>query len=202
MKKNFKNIKYERYYKDILPYLKIRKNQQYFAIILTLGASIFFALFAINPTLSTIAGLRREIEDSKFVELRLSQKINSLSSLSTEYIDIQDDIPFILDAIPDQPEVPTLIGQIQSVARSSNVVVSNLEVSKIGLTNQNFATRSSSFTFELTGLSSYDNLQRFISNLINMQRVVSIESISITKTAELNDNLQLNLKGSAYFKKQ
>jgi len=202
MKKNFKGIKYEKYYKDILPYLKKHKNQQYFAAILTLSASIFFALFAINPTLSTIVKLRKEVVDSRFVESRLSQKINNLSNLSTEYINIKSDIPFILDAIPDQPEAPTLIGQIQSIAQASNLTISNLEVSKIDLINQNVATKSSSFTFDLTGISAYENLQSFISDLTNMQRVISIEAISISKTEGSSDNLQLNLKGSAYFKKQ
>ena len=200
MKKIFKNIKYERYYKEILPYLKKEKNQQYFTAILTLGASIFFALFAINPTLSTIIKLRKEIEDSKFVEEKLSKKINSLSSLSQQYQVIQKDIPYILDAIPQQPEAPILVAQIQSIAQDSTVGLTKLEVSPINLTSQP-ATKSSSFTFELTGQSSYENLQKFTSSLINMQRIVSVNSISITKTEETDQNLQITIKGSAYFKK-
>ncbi len=201
MKKIFKNIKYEKYYKDILPYLKKEKNKQYFTVILTLGASIFFALFAINPTLSTITKLRKEVEDSKFVEEKLSKKINSLSSLSQQYQIIQKDIPFILDAIPQQPEAPILVAQIQSIAQDSTVNLTKLEVSPINLTSQP-ATESSSFMFELTGKSSYENLQKFTSSLINMQRIVSVDSISITKTEEIDQNLQITIKGSAYFKKQ
>lgn len=201
MKKIFKNLKYEKYYKDILPYLKKEKNKQYFTVILTLGASIFFALFAINPTLSTIIKLRKEVTDSKFVEEKLSKKINSLSSLSQQYQVIQKDIPYILDAIPQQPEAPILVAQIQSIAQDSTVELTKLEVSPINLTSQP-ATKSSSFIFELTGKSSYENLQKFISSLINMQRIVSVDSISITKTEEIDQNLQITIKGSAYFKKQ
>lgn len=202
MKKAFKGVRYERYYKDLLPYLKRQKNQQYFAAILTLGASIFFALFAINPTISTIVKLRKEVKDSKFVESKLSQKINSLSSLSSEYIKIKDDIPFILDAIPDQPEAPTLTAQIQSLAQSSNVKITDLQISSVDLTSQNISSTSSSFTFTLTAISNYENLQKFISDLINMQRILSLESISIIKNAGGDQDLQLDLRGSAFYKKQ
>lgn len=201
MKKMFKGIKYEKYYKDILPYLKKQKSQQYFTVILTLGATIFFALFAINPTISTIVKLRREIDDSRFVEAKLSEKINNLSSLSTEYIKVQEDIPFILDAIPNQPEAPTLVAQIQSIAKDSSVEVKNLDVSSIGLTGESIATKSSSFQFQLTAVSTFENLQKFTSDLINMQRIVSVESVTIEKS-ESDDSLQLDLNGSAYFKKQ
>ncbi len=200
MRKIFKSIKYEKYYKDILPYLKKEKNQQYFTAILTLGASIFFALFAINPTLSTIIKLRKEVADSKFVEEKLSQKINNLSSLSTEYQNIQKDLPFVLDAIPLQPEAPILVAQVQSVAQDASVGIANIGVSPINLTS-GAATQSSSFMFELTGQANYKNLQKFTTDLINIQRVVSVNTISITKTAQTGQNLQIDIKGSAYFKK-
>lgn len=199
MKKIFRGIKYEKYYKDLLPYLRKEKNQQYFTIILTLGASIFFALFAINPTLSTIAKLRREIKDSRFVEKRLSEKINNLSSLSTQYQNIQSDLPIILDAIPQKPEAPTLVAQIQSIAKDSSVEISKFDVAPVNLQAQNAST-SSSFSFELTGQGNYDNLQRFMSDLINMQRVVSVDSISISKDVA-GEGLEINIKGSSYFKK-
>lgn len=199
MKKVFKGIKYEKYYKDILPYLKKQKNQEYFAIILTLGATIFFALFAINPTISTIVKLRKEIEDSKFVESALNKKVNNLSSLSTEYSVIQSDIPVVLDAIPEQPQAPTLVGQIQTIAQGSNVVIEKLDVSEVGL-NETGASTSSKFSFELTGTSNYESVDRFISELITMQRIVSLEKISLTKSSD-SETLQLDIKGSAYYKK-
>lgn len=200
MKKMFKDIKYEKYYKDLLPYFKKEKNQRYFTIILTLGASIFFTLFAINPTLSTISKLRKELEDSRFVEQKLSQKINNLSSLSTGYQSIQKDITFIHDAIPLQPEAPLLVAQIQSIAQDSGVSVTELKVLPVNLNNQS-ATASSAFGFQLTVQANYEGLQTFTSDLTNMQRVISIDGISITKTGEVDQNLEIEINGSAFYKK-
>lgn len=200
MKKIFKNIKYDRYYKEILPYLKKEKNQQYFAVILTLGASIFFALFAINPTLSTIAHLRREVLDSKSVEKKLSDKINNLSSLSQEYQDIQKDIPYILDAIPNRPESLILTAQIQSIAQSSAITISNMEISPMSLDVLE-STSSSSLIFNLSAEGSYENIEKFVLSLIDMQRIVSVDTISVSKADIANDKVDLNIKGSSYFKK-
>lgn len=200
MKNIFKNIKYDRYYKEILPYLKKEKNQQYFAVILTLGASIFFALFAINPTISTIAHLRREVLDSKSVEKKLSDKINNLSSLSQEYQNIQKDIPYILDAIPNKPESLILAAQIQSIAQSSAVTISDIEVSPMSLDVLE-STNSSSLTFTLSANGSYEDIKKFVSSLIDMQRIVSVDAISVSKTDIADDKVNLSIKGSSYFKK-
>ena len=197
MKNVLKNVNYEKYYRDLLPYLKQEKNQQYIALILTFGASIFFALFAINPTLSTIAKLRREITDGKIVDQKLAQKINSLSSLSQQYQTVQNDISYILDAVPQKAEAPTLIAQIQSVAKNSSVSISSIDVSPIDLNDQQGS--NSTFNFDLSVAGNYQGLQTFMSSLINMQRVISIDSISITKGD--GQTLQLNLKGTAYYKK-
>ncbi len=198
MKKVFKGIKYEKYYKDILPYLKKQKNQEYFMAILTLGAIIFFALFAINPTISTIAKLRKEVQDSKFVDKALDEKINNLSSLITEYSVIQKDLPFVLDAIPKNPQAPTLVGQIQTIAQNSNVVIEDLDISEVGLTNKDAST-SAKFSFSLTGTSTYENIKVFVDDLITMQRIVSLESVTLTKNSD-SESIQLDLKGSAYYK--
>ena len=200
MKKIFKNIKYDRYYKEILPYLKKEKNQQYFAVILTLGASIFFALFAINPTLSTIAHLRREVLDSKSVEKKLSDKINNLSSLSQEYQDIQKDIPYVLDAVPTRPESLILTAQIQSIAQSSAITISNIEISPMSLDVLE-STSSSSLIFDLSAEGSYENIKKFVLSLIDMQRIVSVDTISVSKADIENDKVELNIKGYSYFKK-
>ena len=200
MKNLFRSTNFEKYYKDLIPYFKKEKNQQYITLILTLSASIFFFIFAINPTLSTIANLKRQVSDAKFVEEKLSQKINNLSSLSLEYQTIKNDIPFILEAVPKNPEAPTLVAQIQALAEQSSIEVAKIEILPVDLNDRN-ATNSSSFFFELTGSSSFENIQKFLSSLTNMQRVISVDSIQISRIIQEGQGLELAVKGSAYFKK-
>ncbi len=200
MKSLIKTSNYEKYYKDLVPYFKKEKNQKYFTLILTVSASIFFFLFAINPTLSTIAKLKKQIVDAKFVEQKLSEKINNLSSLSQEYEAIKEDLPFILDAVPNSPQAPILVGQIQSLAQQSSITITDINISPVNLSSKD-TLKSSLFTFEITGKSNYENSKKFLSDLINMQRAVSLDSIQISKSISA-DEVELVLKGKAYYKKQ
>jgi len=198
MKNFFKPSNYEKYYKDLVPYLKKEKNQKYLTIILTLSASIFFFLFAINPTVSTIVKLKKQITDAQFVEGKLSQKITNLSSLSQQYQEIQSDIPLILDAIPTTPEAPSLVGQIQTIAADSSVQIGDIDIGTVIL-NSKDSSESSSFTYTATGQGSFTDTQIFISNLTTMQRALSITSIQITRST--GDSVSFIIKGLAYFKK-
>ncbi|OGH48212.1 MAG: hypothetical protein A3A51_04270 [Candidatus Levybacteria bacterium RIFCSPLOWO2_01_FULL_39_10] len=198
MKVYIKNVDYKKYYRQILPYLKKEKNQQYLFIILTLSASIFFALFAINPTLSTIVRLRREISDSQFVNEKLTQKVNNLSTLTSAYQDIEEEIPFLLDAVPANSDAPILVGQIQTLAEEHAVVFTNISISPINL-KVDSATKSSVLNFELVGNATYENIYSFLRDLINMQRIVVVDGFSLSKNDE-SGNLDINIKGSAYYK--
>lgn len=199
MFERFKNTNFDKYYKDFLPYIEKEKNQQYLTIILTFSASILFLLFAINPTLSTITNLKKQLEDSKFVKESFEKKINSLSTLSQEYNNLESDIPIILDAIPEKPEAPTLIAQIQSIAEKNSIQLTNLSVSPINL-NSEKSTSSSEFTFEVGGSSNYSNINSFISDLTKMQRVIKIDTINIRKGSSADENLDMNLRGTTYYK--
>ncbi len=199
MNNSLKNFDYEKYYKQLIPYLKKEKNQKYFYIILTISASIFFTLFAISPTLSTIIRLGREIDDGIFVNEKLTQKVNNLSALSVSYNDIENDLPFLFDAIPKSAEAPNFIGQVQSLAQEHSVTFSSVNISPINF-DANLATTSSSFTFELGGTAGYENFYNFVSDLANMQRFVVIDGISITKDIEGGESLNITIKGAAYYK--
>lgn len=183
-------------YLSSLPGFKNEKNKQYLAITLTLSATMFFALFAINPTLSTISKLKKEIEDNNLVEQRLSQKISNLSTLSQEYVSVKEDVPFITDAVPEKPEVTQLTAQIQSVANSSNVLIKDLKISPLELNN--VATSQGRLEFSLSASGAFDSLTSFLSSLTKMQRAIEIESITLGQGSEQSD---ISLKGGAYFKK-
>jgi len=195
-----KNTNYEKYYKDLVPYLKKEESQKYFYIILSISASVFFLIFAINPTLSTIANLKKQISDARFVDERLSTKVQNLSSLSQEYQIIQPYIPFVLDAIPQSPKAPTLVGQIATLGQINSVTISNIEIMPVSLTAKNTSS-SAEFSFNVIGTSEFSNAQNFLNDLVSMQRVLSVTSIQITSNSKIEKQVDFIFKGSAYFKK-
>lgn len=199
----FRNIKNNKYF-ELLPDFKKEKTQRFTSIVLSLVALSFFGLFAINPTLSTIAKLKKQLADSKYVDQKLEEKINNLSVLQKKYNLIQSDLPIVLASIPKNPEVPTLLAQLQSIAKNSNIILTNLQSFQVEAeppsTDQ---SKYSSFSFSISGQGSYEDITKFLSSLTKMQRVLSIDTLSINKKSSETEQglLQFNILGKAYFKK-
>lgn len=159
-------------------------------------------MFVISPTLSTIAKLKKEIADSTIVNQGLEKKIAALASLQQAYSRLKNDVPLVLESIPQSALVPLFIGQVQSVARSSNVSLNQMQNLQVDLFEQNEAPkRYYSYSFSLTADGTYEDISKFMENITNMQRVVGIDVSSIDKAGDANKSLRLNLQGVVYYKK-
>ncbi len=175
------------------------RTQAITKIIFTLVALSVFGLLAISPTLSTIAQLRKQLSDSKSVDAQLKEKIGNLTNLSNQYATIKPDLPLIFDVLPIKPNVPFFLAQLQSLASQSNVQLNNLQIFQVDLTKNAKVSGPSSFSFSFTASGSYQDISSFISSVINFNRLIGIEAVSINQG--LNGNTDLSLRGKAYFKK-
>lgn len=179
------------------------RTQKLISVILTLIALCLFGLFAINPTLSTIAKLRKEIEDYEIINQKLGEKITALTNLQQSYSRLEDRIPTILASIPPTPDVPLFIGQVQSVAKNSNIHVSILQNSQVDLYNEDKASEKYyTYAFSLSGEGGYEDIIKFIENITNMQRIVGIDVTSIDKEENNSRILRFNFQGITYYKEQ
>ena len=188
-------------YLNLLPSFKNERNQKFITITLTLFTLSFFGLFAISPTLSTITKLKKELEDDKFVDQQLKQKVSNLTLLQQRYSLLQNDIPFVLDAIPQKPEISLLLAQIQAIANKNNIDLKTLQNFQVELfPQQNQNKQYYSYAISLSGNGTSQNISAFIADLTNIQRILTLETFSITSTEDKNNLLQLSLRGSAYYK--
>lgn len=197
----FQNFYRSKYFK-VPTQLKGEKTQTVTTLILTLIAFSFLGFFAISPTLSTITELQKQLEDYNFVENQLNQKITNLSILQQKYNLLQKDLPVIMSAIPQNPTAPFLFGQIQNIAKDSNVSLIRIQSSSIELSKQiEGADKYSSFNFSLEVEGSYKNMLIFLSSLSNYERILILDSISVNKNSEKKEGLRLNIRGKTLFKK-
>ncbi len=196
-------------YLELLPDLKADKTQAVFTLAFTLVALTVFGYFAIAPTLNTIANLKRQLEDNHYVNDKLQEKISSLRQLQQQYTSLQSDLPIILSAIPQDSTAPYFLGQIQSLAQDSHIQMIRLQANQVNLSNNLIAqlpkgvplTDYSSFSFSLDARGTQSNVSEFVGSLNGFDRIVTIDSLTITKGVEANDPLHLSISGKAYFKK-
>lgn len=188
-------------YLELLPNLKEEKAQKFTSVILTFIALSFFALFAINPTISTILRLRRELADNQFTQEQLAQKINNLSSLGKQYQQIETDIPYVLGSLPQDPQISLLVAHLQSIAKDASVTLIGIQTFEVEVTTPKTAQKKySSYSFSLSSEGDYNNTLKLINSISTMQRVVSLDLIGLNRKADQSGIIQLSLRGTAYFK--
>lgn len=196
---NLSAAKYREYLK-LLPGIEHENTRLFITLALTFGALIFFGIFAINPTISTIAELRKELDDNLQVESQLQTKIENLSALHQQYVQLESDLHYVTAAIPQSAEAPLLSAQIAALIQKYGLSLVSYRVAEVQLANtaQN-TTKTTSFIFNLQAEGSYDKMMGFANALANMNRIVTIESMSISRDQKTND-LVLSLRGRQYFK--
>lgn len=197
---NLSPIQYREYLK-LLPKLKDEKAQYYTMLAFTLAALSFFGIFAINPTLSTITELKKKLADMQFVFEKYTEKAQNLSILQDAYRSLSGDLHVINDAMPQNPEVPKLIAQINALLSKSNLQATSLSTLGVEITQERQLSNknASSFAFTLNATGAYEDMLSFVQSLTHINRLITIESLSISKDAN-KDMLVLSLRGRGYFK--
>lgn len=185
----------------MFPATQQQRVREYTTLILTFLAMIFFAIFAINPTITTVLELRKKLEDAEFVRDSLEQKVANLSTLQDRYDSLGDDLTVILNAIPENPRVPLLFGQIQGVSQGSGARITALQSQEVQQAVKGKPIpKDASFTFVLEAQGSYPQVSSFLNSLSNFERSITIESVSITPNKENGTQLVLSVRGKAHFR--
>ena len=186
-------------YLQLFPDFREERTQKITYISLTLVALSFFGLFAINPTLSTISKLNKELKDNKFVDSQLQKKINNLSLLQEKYNNIQSDLPNVYSAIPTNPNAALLAAQVQSLAKDSGIKLNTFQVFSVD--SDSGKKKYSAFNFSLNANGNFNEISKFIDSLNSMRRITVQNIISVTRQTGKENTLLLTIKGEAYFKK-
>lgn len=198
------NLSKERYLSYIRAVADIHqeKVQTYATLILTLVACIFFGTFAIGPTLSTIAQLQKNLEESKFLEFQLQTKIANMTKLQDAYPTISPQLPLLYAAIPKSPEAVKLSGQLRALAVKESVLLSQLQVQDLELAaeeKRGSALQSIAVTIAVQG--NLRDLKSFYDSLIAFDRLFTISSMTMLRPSESNSSVyRLIIQGKAYFR--
>lgn len=177
---------------------KRKKIVAYIYISLTLLTVSFFGLFAISPTLSTVANLQKQYEDDKLVLDALNKKLSSLTTLDAQYREIQSDIQNVYAAIPRSPNIPYLTRQLENIAKDSNVLIGKLDFGTIELFPNKKNESIYSFNFSISVVGSENGINSFIETIINFDRIVGIDKIT---TGKSQGNSEASIIGRVYFSK-
>lgn len=203
--------KYRKYYNQrINPFVRSKHASAYSMIILSIFTIAFFGMFAIRPTIRTIVELKRQIKDNQEIDTALQNKINSLMMAQEEYQFISDFVPAINEALPNQPEVATLLMHLEKLASEKEATITGLQVQSITFKPSSTpttdkakvnTTQPASIDVMLKLSGNYQQLLPFLEKLFAMRRTVTAKSLEITQEGVNSVNLRLLLRLNAYYLK-
>lgn len=188
---------------SLLPRIEEQKTQSFITLSLTLIAIVIFGFFAISPTLSTISQLSKQLDDNRFVDDKLVEKIANLSKLQEQYATLQPDFSYVFNAIPKETELPQFIAQVQSLAQSSQVELVRIQTLPVEIP-KNLSTKAIVIGIGIDIGGQAPNIHDFIKQLSESQRIITIDSISIAKSSSTNlldNSVRANIKGKLYFQR-
>lgn len=194
--------RYKRYYQSLEGVAAKPKARAYTTAIFSFLAISLFGWYAIRPTIQTILYLQKEIEDNKLVSAQMEEKIGKLIEAHATYQSVEDDIPFLTQAIPPAPEALTALGQIRNIALIRGASISAITSSTAPLlSNEQTAPNKStvikgisnrkikSVQLSVIAVGTYDILQGIIEDVVSLRRIVTIESLSFTPNRESEQQL-------------
>jgi Tfp pilus assembly protein PilO len=198
--------RYRRYGRIVAPALKSQRVRAHGILILSLLTASFFVVFAIRPTTSTIAQLRRQIKDSQYVDQKLGEKINTLTTLDRTYKELEKDLVYVEASLPSQANVRNLLAALEEVASDSRLEISSIQMRPVDLVDSR--TKEDSFqvkpiSFQIAFRGGYQDLTQALSLLNRVSRLVTVKNIEIKKVkggqGTESGTLTLELEGTGFY---
>lgn len=176
------------------------------ALMLTLFAILFFGVFAIRPTLSTIAELIRKIDEQKIIVEKLNKKSSALATAQSEYLLVENKLPLVSAAIPPEHKTDLLLQQIESVAAGLQLPLSSIQVDSIDIPTDPEASRIVDGIVELplsiTLESPYPSLRSMLELLTRLKRFMTVETITFVvddAQSSPTQSIRMTLQVFAYY---
>lgn len=194
---------YLRYKRLFLQYVgKYQKRQDvkmFLEVLLSLLTISTFSVFALRPTIVTIAELIKEIEAKRETLAIIDGKIEDLSNAQSLYDQEIRRIRLLDSTVPVDPTPQFVVRQLEGLSAKHGVSILSISIKEVPLTQiikGNEASTEGVINFSLNTTSSYSSLLSFLKDLERFRRPVKLGSVSLgTAVTELGKVLNLSISG-------
>lgn len=188
--------RFRKYYRNLEPIISQPKNRMYTTVIFTFLAISLLAWYAIRPTIKTILYLRKEIADKTELNKQLETKITDLIQAQSTYQSIQEQLPLLSDATPENPDSLDAVIQIRNLINTSSATSSAISISSVPLLSTEAIKAKKiiannnliEFTLDTTINGTYHDIEDILNKIVTMRRIFVIDSLQLNPT---NDDIHL-----------
>jgi type IV pilus assembly protein PilO len=171
-------------------------------VIMLLAVGYYFLL--LSPLLNRLDERVRERSDKEAQLANLQQEVAQLEAVKRNAPETERQLLELSKRVPTQPEIPTLVVQIEEIARASGVTQLSIEPGTPGPPpgGGDFSVVPITMSFEGT----YEQLQDFLRRTADLARLVTVNGVTYqeveeegTTLAEIEQPLQVEIEAEVYF---
>ncbi|BBL78921.1 hypothetical protein RxyAA322_07750 [Rubrobacter xylanophilus] len=166
-----------------------------------LAAVVLSYLFLLSPLLDRLQSGVQEREQKEAQLARLREEVRRLEDVRRNAPELERQLLELSRRIPERPEIPTFIVQVEEVARASGVTQLSVEPGTPGApeTGGPYSVVPVTMTFEGT----YEEMQDFLLRMQNLVRLVTVNEVSYEPAegaaAGIERLLRVEVRAEIYF---
>jgi len=170
-------------------------------LIFSILAVVFFAIFAVKPTLQTMSELIKEIKDKRALDEQLEQNIASLNTAQAQYQQFSSQLYLLDEAIPKTANLVEGLKIVEKIASANDLVIQGISISAvpdelIKAVEGNSKRELLTFNVDLTG--DYLKIRQFVEDLMDSRRMMLVDQVSFSLGSnryqkDLNAVVRVNL---------
>lgn len=207
---NIRTTATQHYSRDLQRYYRLPATQVSLTLVLSLVIIAIFIVFALGPTLVAITTLRTTITDSQTTLSKLDAKITTLQTVTKQFDSLKPLLPVLNASVPNTGAAyAPLTNSIEGLAQQTGVALDSESVGPTLLYSRILAPFTPnkgqtviSLPLTVRVIGTYPAVSLFLSQLLSLDRIVSFDSITITKNATGKTgttNVTMDLNGNAYY---
>ena len=210
-------IRYRSFFLNVMDTYRRRADLKvYLEIFLSLATISLFAIFALRPTLLTIAELLKEIEAKQDTIIIMDNKITNLQNAQSLYDKERRKIQLLEIAVPDKPSPHDFARQIEGLTLKYQTRIDKFTIDEVAIFGEQKAAITEEknktltqfpadagempFVFEAsTSPENYPDVYNFLRDFENLRNPIKIDSFSFLlieeKKVEGEKRLKLVIEG-------
>jgi len=172
-----------------------------FELVLSLIGVMFFAVFALRPTLNTMSALLKEIEDKQEVDVALGRKISALGTAQNEYLTYNERFSILGESIHTNMSLEVALMYMEFLVTRENLSLSGLQIKEfpLVLTTPEDSTETlrlgdkevRAYAFQVAFTGSYADVIRFFEAIESVKPLFSVQEFAFTVQENRDDTRSL-----------
>jgi len=200
-------LRYKSLFLNVFGQYKENQGLRYYLeIFLSLATVSLFSIFALRPTILTIADLIKQIDEREETLLKMNTKIAQINSAQILYDFQKENIVILSSAVPKSAEPADFARQIEGLSARYELTITDLMLDNavlIGNPNpqavidnasiDKFASDTNELKFTIRGevpAGSYSKIISFAKDIENLRRPAKVDSLLI-ESSEPDEEEQL-----------